>query len=228
MAFLRRFFGGQSARVPFDIAPDGFLEVAGVAHHKENLARIYSRSEEAVIEEGQAELWREPGNRYDPNAVQVRIAGRLVGYLPREAAPAWSAWLASYEAQGRVARVRTHVWRRWGAAYAEPTAYIHLLIHEDPAELARREAEEETRTARRQEREEDRLERARQRAEQHGQRVAEVIARAEQEHAWRMAGLCAGCGGPLLHGSGRRGRPSIYCDACRAAGKGRAGVPGAT
>jgi hypothetical protein len=30
-----------------------------------------------------AELWREPENPHDPNAIQVRIGGRVVGYLPR-------------------------------------------------------------------------------------------------------------------------------------------------
>jgi hypothetical protein len=30
-----------------------------------------------------AELWREPDNSYDTNAVQVLIGGRVVGYLPR-------------------------------------------------------------------------------------------------------------------------------------------------
>jgi hypothetical protein len=33
-----------------------------------------------------AELWREPDNAYDPNAVQVLIGGRPVGYLPRSEA----------------------------------------------------------------------------------------------------------------------------------------------
>jgi hypothetical protein len=33
-----------------------------------------------------AELWREPDNAFDGNAVQVRIAGRLVAYLPRQEA----------------------------------------------------------------------------------------------------------------------------------------------
>jgi hypothetical protein len=41
------------------------------------------KQRESQYIETNAELWREPDNTYDANAVQVRIGGRVVAYLPR-------------------------------------------------------------------------------------------------------------------------------------------------
>ncbi|MBA3305329.1 MAG: HIRAN domain-containing protein, partial [Thermoleophilaceae bacterium] len=43
----------------------------------------------------------EPGNPHDPNAVMVQIRGRLVGYLPRDAAVAYGPMLAAVSERGR-------------------------------------------------------------------------------------------------------------------------------
>jgi hypothetical protein len=58
--------------------------VVGEAQYQDALTDIAGgKQRESQYISTNAELWREPDNTHDPNAVQVRIAGRLVGYLSR-------------------------------------------------------------------------------------------------------------------------------------------------
>ena len=67
------------------LSGDETLEVVGESHRQEELWRIVgSRQEDYVRFDVVAVLMPDPDNRYDPNAIEVRIDGTLVGYLSRE------------------------------------------------------------------------------------------------------------------------------------------------
>jgi len=64
------------------------VEVAGEAHRQEALDGICGgKCEDGHNLETTAQLLLIDDNPYDPNAVGVFIAGELVGYIPRDAAP---------------------------------------------------------------------------------------------------------------------------------------------
>jgi hypothetical protein len=58
----------------------------------------------------QAVLVPEPNNPHDRNAVAVTIDGRVVGYMPREDAPAYAAVLGPLASRGLFARVAARLW----------------------------------------------------------------------------------------------------------------------
>jgi hypothetical protein len=67
------------------LAGDETLEVVGESHRQEELWRIVGgRRAEYVRLDIHAVLVPNPHNPYDPNAIEVRINGSLVGYLSRE------------------------------------------------------------------------------------------------------------------------------------------------
>lgn len=70
------------------------VEVVGESRYQRALTRIAGgkRSESQLIRTN-AEVRREPDNVHDRNAVQVLIAGEVVGYLPREEAADYAATL---------------------------------------------------------------------------------------------------------------------------------------
>ena len=136
MGFLRRLAGGGDKPPPEWVVPQGnYIEVAGVAHHVVELGKVFGRVEEQFIEDMPATLIRDPRNKYDPNAVEVRIRGALAGYLPREIAAAWSARLAEAEARGLTVRANAHVWYRWAHDERKPGAWVHLWMDDWPPPL---------------------------------------------------------------------------------------------
>ena len=67
------------------LAGDETLEVVGESHRQEELWRIVGGLREDYVRfDVQAILVPSPDNEFDPNAVEVRIDGTLVGYLSRE------------------------------------------------------------------------------------------------------------------------------------------------
>ncbi|MFN0095668.1 MAG: HIRAN domain-containing protein [Dehalococcoidia bacterium] len=63
------------------------VEVVGESHHQANLEFLAGgKSRESQTIATNAELWREPDNPHDADAIQVLIGGRMVGHLPREEA----------------------------------------------------------------------------------------------------------------------------------------------
>lgn len=93
MSFLRRLFGGARAAaqtVPaWKLNPDrddAVLEVVGEGSYQASLRTLGGRRGPDGPENTEfvASLVREPTNRYDENAISVRVEGRLVGYLSRE------------------------------------------------------------------------------------------------------------------------------------------------
>jgi len=95
MGFLRRVFGGPSPQlVEFPVwilkpdRADAIINVVGEGFHQDALLVISGgRTPRGPFERGHvAVLFPEPDNKYDPNAIAVRLDGLAVGYLPRAAA----------------------------------------------------------------------------------------------------------------------------------------------
>ncbi len=98
-SFLNRLFGPRTP--PTEAAHVGTveatlypghetLEVVGESHYQEALWRIVGgRNPDPVRHETHAVLVPDPSNRYDPNAIEVRVDGTLVGYLSRDDAAAY-------------------------------------------------------------------------------------------------------------------------------------------
>jgi hypothetical protein len=60
------------------------VTVVGAAKYQRELTELAGgKRRDSQYIATNAELWREPDNTYDTNAVQVLIGGRVVGYLPR-------------------------------------------------------------------------------------------------------------------------------------------------
>ena len=86
--------------------------VAGIDHHHKDFLRMvrtvgagkerpsmfggtYGRAEVTAV------LVPEPGNPHDPNAVQVTVAGEMIGYLGRDIAPGYAAVLGPLAQRGQ-------------------------------------------------------------------------------------------------------------------------------
>jgi hypothetical protein len=223
MGILSRLFGGPQAEQPkatgwgqwYDIPGGGYFEIAGVQHHKDNVARRFppSRGEVQVYDDIPVTLHRDPRNRHDPNAVEVRLDNRLIGYIPRESAPAWSGYLARLEAAGYAARATARV-RAGAVAY-----WIYLYADEDadylmPAEEAERQEQRRLAAIEAQQVREQRAAEKAARAAAREQEREDRAVRHALEDERRAAGVCLSCGGPLE--TGGRGRPPVRCADCRA------------
>jgi hypothetical protein len=90
--FLARGDGEHTVQVVGESNYQGNLRWAANGTNKDgpNNPRVY------------AEVIPEPGNRYDPNAVKIQVAGRLVGYLARADAAAYQVHLLAMAAAGSV------------------------------------------------------------------------------------------------------------------------------
>ncbi|MGE5594430.1 MAG: HIRAN domain-containing protein [Hyphomicrobiales bacterium] len=67
------------------------IQVVGALRYQDDLTEIAGgKQPESQYITTNAEIRREPTNRYDRNAVQVLIATRVVGYLPKEEAARYS------------------------------------------------------------------------------------------------------------------------------------------
>lgn len=212
MAFLRRLLGGkdqppQSDVRWFDVPTGGSFEVAGVVHHKQDIAKVIPpvRGDPQTLEVV-AVLRRDPANEHDPNAVEVLIGGQLVGYVPRVSAEEWSYFLTRLEREGLAARATARVWVGESAWFvtllARPNANYRTPSEEAAyeEERARAEAAKAAKQAERQAVQSERSE----------------TARLVEER--RAQGLCLACGGAIEREPGKRGRPSVYCPSCRAKG----------
>ena len=80
------------------------LDVVGERNYQRDLASLMAALRTSPNEwsvDTVARLVRDPNNRYDRNAVQVLIHGRLVGYLPRDEAENAQPWLKRIERTGK-------------------------------------------------------------------------------------------------------------------------------
>ena len=76
------------------------INVAGESHYQDALHEI-TQDEQRL--ETTAALIPEPTNPHDPNAVKVEIDGKLVGYLPRQAAIDYGPLVKEPAERGRTA-----------------------------------------------------------------------------------------------------------------------------
>lgn len=109
VSFLRRFLGRATpapaseppSRAWFDLPPGGSFEIAGVGHHREELAQLFPPTAgEPDRVSAVAVLVREPDNPHDSYAVAVLIEGRRVGYIPADTAPDWADFLGRLDDEG--------------------------------------------------------------------------------------------------------------------------------
>ena len=80
------------------------MDVVGESHYQRDLASLkgaLTTNPSHWSVDTVARLVREPNNRYDRNAVQVLIHGRLVGYLQRVEAEDAQPWLKRIERTGK-------------------------------------------------------------------------------------------------------------------------------
>jgi hypothetical protein len=92
MGLLGRLFGGQAPsgsqsqsdefEIAFSIRTEERINVVGESHYQPAIRKAcgWKRGTDTLFE-CMAELVPEPTNRYDPNAVMVKVDGRQVGYL---------------------------------------------------------------------------------------------------------------------------------------------------
>jgi DNA polymerase III subunit epsilon len=226
VSFLRRLVGQREdapARISqadpaphlawWDPAPGGYFEIAGVAHHKDVLARLFPPAPDEPDRNvsATATLLPEPANPYDPNAVAVQFEGETAGYIPARSAATWGDLIRRLAAEGLRPRLTAKLW------IGQHVWYVNLLAREDgvyrtPGEIA---ADEAAKAAAITERE--------------SAKAAKVAERAADraEAAAMPVGICRECGGPIER-TGHRGRPPVRCAACRGAAPDVATAPAQT
>ena len=115
---------------------DETLEVVGESHHQETLWGIVGgRRGDEVRYQTYAVLRPDEGNQFDPNAVKVLIAGRLVGYLSRADAAAYRPGLLRLikkSTNGLVALSATIV---GGGQREDGPGYLGVFLDHDPTDF---------------------------------------------------------------------------------------------
>lgn len=86
--------------------------LAGESFHEDAIrallpAQLGPQGAEVIVE---VSLFHEADNAYDRNAVAVQADFGVVGYIPRESAPAYALVLDRLNAAGRMARTKARVW----------------------------------------------------------------------------------------------------------------------
>lgn len=119
----------RSGPEPFDLWWDcgycGF-EVVGEHYRRSDIQRILKGNGAQLHRSGELSMpmtiSREPSNHVDPNAVAVLADGVIVGYVPREQAPAYHPPLDRLSSLGRLARVVGEI-RWWASEYGDEPDY---------------------------------------------------------------------------------------------------------
>lgn len=97
------------------IAPGDELPVVGESHYQKALewAAEGKTQDGCKLSLVTAELVREPFNRHDRNAVRVDVAGRTVGYVPRDTAPQTHRLIEQLWGRGQLASCRATLTGGW-------------------------------------------------------------------------------------------------------------------
>jgi hypothetical protein len=98
------------------------LAVAGESNYRDAIERVVGRRAEGHKAIVNAALIAEPQNRYDPNAIAVRVDGHTFGYLPRADAIRYKPVMDWAREQGFVPCVRADVkggWREDDGSWAD-------------------------------------------------------------------------------------------------------------
>ncbi len=127
---------GMAERLTF-LRGRRLVNVAGESHYQEALRALTGNDgSEPVRQEVEAVLTPEPENRYDPNAVKILIAGRHVGYLPREDAAAYRPMLERLTERGRRGACEAMVSARGGTPGASNIGVFLRLPEPDEPSVA--------------------------------------------------------------------------------------------
>jgi ssDNA-binding Zn-finger/Zn-ribbon topoisomerase 1 len=220
VGFVRRVFPGSRGRRPqgwYDLPRSGWFEIDVVEDYRASLAFLFPSTgkgeEPAIYDDVAVTLRRDPRNRHDRNAVEVRRRDRVIGHIPRDKAPAWSAYLAKLEAAGYRARAAARVRAGWSVYWidllADPDC-DYLLPDEQAALDAEQQREDAGRAAAEAQRTLERERKTALRAALRQQREAVKALEAER----RASGQCLLCGRPLGETSSAR-RRLVRCADCR-------------
>jgi hypothetical protein len=115
---------------------DETLEVVGESHYQEALWRIVGgRRNDPVRYETHAVLLPDPANHYDPDAIEVRINGTLVGYLSREDAGAYRPGLLRLMETSANRLVALHAVIVGGGPRPNSIGYLGVFLDHDPADF---------------------------------------------------------------------------------------------
>jgi hypothetical protein len=115
---------------------DETLEVVGESHYQEALWQIVGgRNPDPVRHETYAVLVPDLSNGYDPNAVEVRINGILVGYLSREDAAAYRPGLLRLMETSADHHVALHAVIVGGGPRPDGIGYLGVFLDHDPADF---------------------------------------------------------------------------------------------
>jgi hypothetical protein len=107
-------------------------QTVGESHYFGELRKIVGQARSSGEREIIAALRREPSNKFDRNAIQVTVEGRVVGYLPREDASSYQIPLQLLERQGCSAVCKARLW--WSRDQDTFIASVSLDLA-DPATL---------------------------------------------------------------------------------------------
>lgn len=88
------------------------VEVAGEFYHQAEIRSLLppTLGDGSVEVEATAHLVPEPGNKFDRHAVRVEVQGRVVGYLPKEVAPAYGPVLGALIERGFAPATACRIW----------------------------------------------------------------------------------------------------------------------
>lgn len=112
------------------------LEVVGESHYQENLWSIVGgRTLEPVRYETHAILVPDPQNRYDGNAIEVRIEGLLVGHLSRADAAAYRPGLLELMQTSVNGLVALHAVIVGGGNRPDGVGFLGVFLDHDPADF---------------------------------------------------------------------------------------------
>jgi rubrerythrin len=141
---LKRFFGTRGTTRASQVTTvratlysgHETLEVVGESHYQDALWQIVGgRTRDPVRYETHAILVPDPDNRYDDNAIEVRIDGLLVGYLSRDDAAEYRPGLLRLIATSANGLVALHAVVVGGGPRPDGIGYLGVFLDHDPADF---------------------------------------------------------------------------------------------
>ena len=141
---LSRLFGRPPTALPAPVRSleatlytgDETLEVVGESHCQEALwTLVGGRSTERVRCEAYAVLVPDPDNRYDANAIEVRIDGQIVGYLSGDDAAAYRPGLLQLMGRSANRLVALHAVIVGGGQRSDGVGYLGVFLDHDPTDF---------------------------------------------------------------------------------------------
>ena len=114
MGFFDRFRTKLGPVRAVELVGGSRVDVVGEGTYQQALSRLVGgKCKDGWDEEVRARLVREPGNKYDRNAVKVEVDGALVGYLCRADAKAYQQALREVEKANAIAVCEARIVGGW-------------------------------------------------------------------------------------------------------------------